>query len=280
MRVVIEYDDNSLGLPTGNTVVGRGVNCDLRFNDRSVSRRHARFIVKEDTVLLEDLGTTNGTHLNDERIAGTRILKDGDRVSIGRRVVTVRIRGGDLAPDEFEDTTAEHGALIADMARQRKRDEAGALLVIRDFKLGETTPLKVTHQNCPRCRAPVALDASICERCGSEFGGVRTMAKTLELSRDMIERRGRPRQRVNVPCLYTSDNLTFEAQAHDVSEDGIFIAGALIDEVGTPCAVTLLQDGQPPRTVVGVVSHVSEAGQGPGALPRGMGIRFSRLHGK
>jgi pSer/pThr/pTyr-binding forkhead associated (FHA) protein len=279
MRVVIEYDDHSLGLAPGITVVGRGVNCDLRFNDRSVSRRHARLVVKEDTVLLEDLGTTNGTLLNDERIAGTRILKDGDRVAIGRRVVTVKILPGDFSPDEFEDTTAEHGVLIADMARRRKRDEVGALLVIRDFKLGETAAPKVTHQNCPRCRASLALDASSCGSCGTELGA-RTMAKTLELTKDMIERRGQPRRLVNVPCLYTSDNVTFEAQAHDLSEEGIFVASELIDPVGTPCAVTLLEDGQPPRTAVGVVSHVFEEGQAPGGLPRGMGIRFSKLRGK
>jgi predicted component of type VI protein secretion system len=276
MRVIIEYDDNSLGLLPGETVVGRGVHCHLRFNDPAVSRMHARFIVQENRVLLEDLGTTNGTLLNDERVSGTRILAHGDRVTIGRRVLAIKIVpdatvGAAADADSFEDTTEEHGALIAAMAR---RQEDGALLVIRDYQLGEAPP-KVTHHNCPGCRTPLALEDAVCPRCGTRPPGVRSMAKTLEITRDMFERRRQPRRRTNIPCLYTSDSLTFEAHASDVSRDGLFIASELTDEPGTPCAVTLLPDGQPPRTLVGVVSRVVDSAA-PGT-PRGMGIRLSTM---
>lgn len=275
MRVIIEYDDNSLGLLPGETVVGRGVHCHLRFNDPAVSRMHARFIVQENRVLLEDLGTTNGTLLNDERVSGTRILAHGDRVTIGRRVLTIKITPEAVADaDAFEDTTAEHGALIAAMAR---RQADGALLVIRDYQLGEAPP-KVTHHNCPGCRTPLGLEDAVCPRCGARPPGVRSMAKTLELKRDMVERRRQPRRRANIPCLYTSDSLTFEAQASDVSRDGLFIACELMDEAGTPCAVTLLPDGQPPYTLVGVVSRVVDS-DAPGTS-RGMGIRLSTMGGK
>ena len=272
MRVTLEQDGNSLTLLPGETVIGRGANCHLRFNDPSVSRRHARFLVQEDRVLLEDLGTTNGTLLNDERISGSRILADGDRVAIGRRMLTVRIEARAAPPeaDDFEDTTLNSAAVIAKLADRQD----GALLVIRDFKLGEAPP-KVTHHNCPGCRAALAPEATICPECGYRMPRVRSGAKTLEITREALERRRQPRRRSNIPCLYVSDTLTFEAHASDVSEDGLFIATEIADEPGTPCAVTLLPDGQPPRMVVGMVSRVVERREGGGAQP-GMGIKLSR----
>ena len=273
MKVIIEYGGSSLGLVLGETVVGRGVNCHIRFNDPAVSRRHARFIVQEERALLEDLGTMNGTLLNDERISGTRILAHGDRVSIGWRVLSIKIFDDAPDDDSWEDTTADRGDLIAQIAQGTR---AGELLVIRDFQLGEIPPT-VPHHNCPGCRAALAPDSLSCPKCGTLLPRVRTGTKTLEISREALERRRQPRRRVNVPCLYNSDNLTFEAVACDVSENGLFIASELVDDLGTPCAVTLLADGKPPCTVVGVVSRIADD---DGDHGRGMGIRLSSLSGK
>ena len=275
MRIILtDSENNSLSLSGGETVIGRGVTCSLRFNDPAISRKHARIIVQEEQALLEDLGTTNGTLLNDERISGTRILANGDRIAIGRRSFTVRIQTN-VPPDddEFDDTTADHGEIIASMARG---SEEGALLVISDFQLQQTAPPpKVTHYNCPGCRIPLAPEVANCPECGFKLSQVRSMSKTLEIRTDTLERRTRPRRLTNIPCLYTSDSLTFEAHARDVSRDGLFIATELVDDAGTPCAVTLLPDGKPPYTLVGVVSRVVDRDEGPGGLPRGVGIRFS-----
>lgn len=256
MRIILtDSENNSLSLSGGETVIGRGVTCSLRFNDPAISRKHARIIVQEEQALLEDLGTTNGTLLNDERISGTRILANGDRIAIGRRSFTVRIQTN-VPPDddEFDDTTADHGEIIASMARG---SEEGALLVISDFQLQQTAPPpKVTHYNCPGCRIPLAPEVANCPECGFKLSQVRSMSKTLEIRTDTLERRTRPRRLTNIPCLYTSDSLTFEAHARDVSRDGLFIATELVDDAGTPCAVTLLPDGKPPYTLVGVVSRV------------------------
>jgi hypothetical protein len=276
MRVIIEYDDNSLSLSPGDTIIGRGVTCSLRFNDPAISRKHARIEVKEDKVFLEDLGTTNGTQLNNERISGTRILANGDQITIGRRMMRIRILADVPSEDEFlEDTTADHDALIAEMARKGADAEHGALLVISDFSLRESAPPKVVHQNCPGCGAKLTLEASECPACGHRLRTGRSLAPTLEIRTDQLERRTKPRRLVNIPCLYTSESLTFESHATDFSNDGLFITCDFVDEIGTPCHVTLLPDGQPPRSVVGVVSRVVEGGRS--GARRGMGIRFSTM---
>ena len=59
--------------------------------DKGVSRRHAKLSIAPGGLLLEDLGSTNGTFVNGERIASQR-LQDGDRVTVGRVSFTVHTR--------------------------------------------------------------------------------------------------------------------------------------------------------------------------------------------
>ena len=63
-------------------VIGREASCDVTIPDRQVSRYHARVSPSEIGVILEDLGSKNGTHKNGESISGTVELKDGDTVQI------------------------------------------------------------------------------------------------------------------------------------------------------------------------------------------------------
>jgi hypothetical protein len=67
----------------GNTTVGRHPESDIFLNDVTVSRHHCRFVVKGDTLSVEDSGSTNGTYVNDERVDSAK-LTAGDEVLIGR----------------------------------------------------------------------------------------------------------------------------------------------------------------------------------------------------
>ena len=72
-------------------VVGRGSEADLRINDPGVSRRHAELRVEEDgSVVVEDLGSTNGTLVDGQRIDRSR-LQDGATVRVGHTDLVVRI---------------------------------------------------------------------------------------------------------------------------------------------------------------------------------------------
>jgi hypothetical protein len=64
-------------------VLGRGDAAEIRLNDPFASSRHARVVLQGSAVILEDLGSTNGTYLNEELLAGLTPLHHGDRVRIG-----------------------------------------------------------------------------------------------------------------------------------------------------------------------------------------------------
>jgi len=64
-------------------VLGRGDVAEIRLSDPYASSRHARVLNQGGVVVLEDLGSTNGTYLNEELLAGIAPLHHGDRVRIG-----------------------------------------------------------------------------------------------------------------------------------------------------------------------------------------------------
>jgi len=64
-------------------VLGRGDQAEIRLDDPFASARHARLIRQGGIVVLEDLGSTNGTYLNEELLSGPQPLHPGDRVRIG-----------------------------------------------------------------------------------------------------------------------------------------------------------------------------------------------------
>jgi pSer/pThr/pTyr-binding forkhead associated (FHA) protein len=72
---------------SGEVVMGRGQSCDLPLPSGEASRRHAAIRAGENHYTLRDLGSTNGTFVNGEPIAGERSLEPGDRIQIGDAVV-------------------------------------------------------------------------------------------------------------------------------------------------------------------------------------------------
>lgn len=63
--------------------LGRGDQADIRLEDGFASARHARLVPQGDVMVLEDLGSTNGTYLNGEPLRGPQPLHPGDRIRIG-----------------------------------------------------------------------------------------------------------------------------------------------------------------------------------------------------
>lgn len=64
-------------------VLGRGDQAEIRLEDPFASSSHARLVRQGGLVVLEDLGSTNGTYLNEELVRGPQPLHRGDRVRIG-----------------------------------------------------------------------------------------------------------------------------------------------------------------------------------------------------
>jgi diguanylate cyclase (GGDEF)-like protein len=82
-------------------VVGRGSDCDIRINDHSVSRRHARIQPGADGYYAVDLQSTNGTFVNDQA-ASMYKLKDGDYLRVGNCIYRF-LTGGNVEAEYHEE---------------------------------------------------------------------------------------------------------------------------------------------------------------------------------
>jgi pSer/pThr/pTyr-binding forkhead associated (FHA) protein len=92
--VMFKSDGTRRDFPIGkpHVVLGRTNRCDLRIPLASVSRKHCEIEVGETTVTIRDLGSSNGTYHNNERIQEAQ-LTAGDRITIGPVVFTVVVDG-------------------------------------------------------------------------------------------------------------------------------------------------------------------------------------------
>ena len=95
------------GKPEGMTIplasprykIGRGEGCQLRPNSDLVSREHAEFSVSADSVIVQDLGSRNGTEVNGKRLAPNQpqLLKSGDLIKVGTLTFAISIEGAPAA---------------------------------------------------------------------------------------------------------------------------------------------------------------------------------------
>jgi predicted component of type VI protein secretion system len=84
-------------LESDAVTIGRDSSNTIQINDAEISRRHARLIFQGGKYVIEDSGSTNGTHVNGQRIAGPVVLKPGDVVSFGEQIV-LAYEAGDFDP--------------------------------------------------------------------------------------------------------------------------------------------------------------------------------------
>lgn len=93
---LVMFKDNgesrSFKIGPGKTVIGRREQCELRIPLSEISRKHAMLMVAENAVTIRDLGSANGTYVNNIKIS-EQSLTPGDHVVIGPVVFTVQING-------------------------------------------------------------------------------------------------------------------------------------------------------------------------------------------
>jgi pSer/pThr/pTyr-binding forkhead associated (FHA) protein len=92
-RPWLDVDGERYPLMGALTVLGRDDTADIILDDPGISRRHSEIRVTTDgphlVASIKDLGSTNGTFVNSERITSQR-LSDGDRITVGRTTVVYR----------------------------------------------------------------------------------------------------------------------------------------------------------------------------------------------
>jgi len=103
------------------TVVGRREDCDLRIPLSDVSRKHCRLIIEGEALKVEDLGSSNGTYRNGERVQQTEIVP-GDTLQVGPVIFVLQVDGYP-ADEDLQPVTA--AASAADTATSGAAQGAG-----------------------------------------------------------------------------------------------------------------------------------------------------------
>jgi hypothetical protein len=91
-RYWLAWNDRTFALSAGDNVIGRNPECGIWVDAAGVSRRHARVRLDADSgaAAIEDLGSTNGTFVNETRVESPMPLRDGDLVHVGTVPLTFR----------------------------------------------------------------------------------------------------------------------------------------------------------------------------------------------
>jgi hypothetical protein len=70
--------------------IGRAAACRITVDDTYVSQLHARVQTVDGQIMVEDLGSTNGTYLNRRRLTGVMVMQRGDKLQVGNTVLELR----------------------------------------------------------------------------------------------------------------------------------------------------------------------------------------------
>lgn len=278
MRIVLGYRGDSIELPPGESILGRALTCRIRFNDPAVSRQHLRFFVAGDRLTVEDLGSANGSQHNGQTLTGTRTLADGDWIQVGGRRLRVHFLKDAQPHESLEEETLTRSDEWSEPSATGDRSNktpAQGIPAIKQLVSQDHVQIELREHTCPRCRNNVPISTEKCHHCGYNWPPGRPMSVTQRIKLANLERRREPRRPIDVPILYASETLTFDAVARDLSRGGMFVATELLDPVGTACNITVLPDGGAAVSVSGVVCHVVTDETGRAGRPPGMGVKFT-----
>ncbi|MEL7368807.1 MAG: sigma 54-interacting transcriptional regulator [Myxococcota bacterium] len=150
--------------PGEPVVIGRSSPADVVINDGSLSRRHARFDWREDGVMVEDLGSTNGSKTNGRPIMRT-MLSPGDTITLG--AVPLRVR---VLPPTLADGPLPPSDVFQIELKRRIEEQIGSAFVVA---LVEPPPNKPRTRWLPRLQT--ALHAN--ERLGDHARGFMIIAE-------------------------------------------------------------------------------------------------------
>jgi sigma-B regulation protein RsbU (phosphoserine phosphatase) len=130
MLVIVQGVGSGSSLPlTSEVVIGRQTGVDLKLEGANISRRHARFFFESGKYFIEDLGSSNGTFVNDSKIKKRTGLAAGDHVRIGPYVLRF-----DDSPEANKDSVIRAETLAdlsnADLFRKSAEEKLQAVLQI------------------------------------------------------------------------------------------------------------------------------------------------------
>src|SRR6476646_10353281 len=102
MKLIIEDDEGRktvVPFVREEITIGRQEGNTIRLTERNVSRRHARLLRQNGSVLVEDLGSYTGVRINGERITGQQSVAEGDLIQIGDYDLAIQAEAIAVPPD-------------------------------------------------------------------------------------------------------------------------------------------------------------------------------------
>jgi hypothetical protein len=295
-RFILVHEGQRILLPDGETVIGRGPSCNIRFKDPAVSREHVRIVVLEGRAAAANL-SSNGTIINGRRLGDPTRLRPGDELRLGFQSMRVETMAEAPRPsardldDDDDDDDDDRPAIetrATDRLQKLQVGDAGSADELtqpgfdgwdrRRRRLNETIEpalpsmmSEIKIHLCPRCSSRIAYSEEACATCAYAWPENHASARTQDVDIERVARRD-PRYVVRVPVVYSSATLTVDAIVRDLSRGGVFIATEVLDPVGTPCDLTAIPDGRAALRFSGVVAHVRDE-VSPVSAP-GLGIQF------
>ncbi len=88
---ILEIDGQRYSINSGSIVLGRSSEADILVDDTGVSRRHLEIRARDGRIYAVDLGSTNGSYVNGQRVHGQAELTDGSTITMGRSRMTFRL---------------------------------------------------------------------------------------------------------------------------------------------------------------------------------------------
>lgn len=159
-------------LGDGETVIGRGKDADITLDDSRVSRRHAVLRFEGGACVLHDLGSANGTRLNDRPVLEPAILRPGDRVQVGRTtmvfdpnrssVLRMDQEGGTLDAD----SDASSGTALRDLGSETNSDPVSSDTLASADLDSEAVRLRLIYSYADRLRRRNEVHAIVMDLLG------------------------------------------------------------------------------------------------------------------
>jgi len=116
-------------LPEGEVVVGRDESCQIRLATNQISRQHCRLVCEGDHVVVHDLGSRNGTLINDVAINGKAELQPGDILRVGP--ITFQLAGKKTGVTTPSNKSACDDSILDWLADEEGESETGDTTIVR-----------------------------------------------------------------------------------------------------------------------------------------------------
>jgi hypothetical protein len=112
--------------PHREIIIGRSSDLDMVLVEDMVSRKHAKITTEEQAVTIQDLGSTNGTFVNGEKVRKAE-LKEGDRILIGTSIIKMVYMEGDSTNNAISETEARSKMAVAANKRAAPKSMSGSI---------------------------------------------------------------------------------------------------------------------------------------------------------